>query len=270
MSAAPVRPPDRTSSLIRLDAAVAPEARPAFGDLSDYFNPFLPHFVTAALRGGGEVWTSTAGSGVEGLLLYNDVERMGSIFTRNPSVAEQLFALKEPVAMFSDYPLAPRTEVYHVYRTTSAASAFAHRFRHSVRLAQSRDQSAVLRLMKELYGRIDTSWLPVLPSAEEKCLLVEMAGEIVGVGWVTVVEGHGRLHSLSVRPHYRRMGIGGDLWHARVLWAFRAGAREVLSEIADQNVASRAIATSGGMQRVGQLLLSYRRETSPTPPPGSG
>jgi GNAT superfamily N-acetyltransferase len=257
MSARPLPSPESPPAVARLENQ-GPATVPPLGDLSDFFNPFLSYFVRAALRGRGEVWVSRSGPTVDGLLLYNEVERVGTIFTRAPAVAHTLFGLKDHVALFSDFPLAARTELYHVYRVKMAGESMPHRFTHPVRLARNRDQPAIMGMMREMYGRIDTSWLPILPSEEEKCLLVEVAGEIVGVGWVTVVEGHGRLHSLSVRPHYRRMGIGTDLWHARMLWARRAGAREVLSEIADQNVASQAIAVAGGMQKVGRLFLSYR------------
>ncbi|MFZ0830109.1 MAG: GNAT family N-acetyltransferase [Thermoplasmata archaeon] len=264
MSARPVPSPDWDPTVVRLEDSPS-SALPAFGDLSDFFNPFLSHFVRAALHGGGEVWVSRSGPSLDGLLLYNEVERVGSIFTRNPSVAQVLFGLKEHVALFSDFPLAARTEVFQVFRTDQPGDVPAPRFAHPVRLARARDQPAILQLMKEMYGRIDANWLPVLPSEEEKCVVVEISDQIVGVGWVTVVNAQGRLHSLSVRPHYRRMGIGTDLWHARMLWAHRAGARQVLSEIGEQNVASRAIATAGGMQTVGRLFLSYRPGAAPTP-----
>jgi len=264
MSARPVPSPDRDPTVVRLED-LPPGAPPVFGDLSDFFNPFLPHFVRATLHGGGEVWAARSGSTFDGLLLYNEVERVGSIFTRSPTVAQVLFGLKEHVALFSDFPLAGHTEVYHVFRADRLGDGPAHQFAHPVRLARAGDQPAIVRLMKEMYGRIDPNWLPVVPSAEEKCVVVEVSGEIVGTAWVTVVNGQGRLHSLSVRPHYWRMGIGTDLWHARILWARRAGARQVLSEIADQNVASQAIATAGGMRKVGQLFLSYRPTEAPVP-----
>ena len=264
MSAPPLPSSDSPYRITRWpDAASAAEG--SLGDLSDFFNPFIPHFITAALRSGGEVWASWAGSDIDGLLLYNEVERVGSVFTRHPAVAQALFETRDPVALFSDFPLTTRTETYHIFRTERSLPVDGHQFAHRVRLARPRDRPRIVQLMQEMYGRIDANWLPVLPSSEEKCLLVEVGNQVVGVGWVAVVNGHGRLHSLSVRPHYRRMGIGTDLWYARVLWAYRAGARDVLSEIADQNVASQAIATSAGMQKVGRLFLSYRPATATSP-----
>lgn len=230
----------------------------ATSNLSDFFNPFLDHFARTAIRGGGEVWVSKAGPSVEGLLLYNHVERVGSIFTRDPTIAEALAGLKERMAVFSEFPLGARTEVYYLYSVPVPRGSAPHRFRHRVRLARAADHDAILRMLTEMYGQIDTSWLESLPRGDEKCLVVEIDGQVAGAGWVVVVNGHGRLHSLSVRPPFRRLGIGTDLWHARILWAERAGAFQVISEIDDRNVASEAIATAGGMRRIGRMYLSVR------------
>lgn len=239
-----------------------------FGDLSDFFNPFLTHFVREALRGGGQVWGSCPGPVVDGLLVYNVVERVGSIFTRDRSIAETLFGVPDHLALFSDFRLGNRTETYWILAADLPLPGPPHRFTHPVRIAREGDGPSIVRLMKEMYGRIDTSWLQFPASPGEECLLVEVAGEIAGAAWVSVVDRHARLHSLSVRPRYRRMRVGTDLWHARLLRAERAGARHVITEIAEANAASLAIATAGGMHRVGQVELSYRGGTA-GPPPGS-
>ncbi|MGA7861449.1 MAG: GNAT family N-acetyltransferase [Thermoplasmata archaeon] len=248
----PIRGPDEAQ---RLD----------FGDLSDFFNPFLHHFVREALRGGGEVWVSREGSAVSGLLIYNVVERVGSIFTRDTRVAETLFGVKDHAALFSEFPLGVKPETYHICAADLAGEMGRHHFAHPVRMAREPEQPAILRMLHEMYGRIDTSWLQACSPEDDKCFVVEVAGEIAGVGWVSVVGSYGRLHSLSVRPHCRRIGIGSDLWHARMLWARRAGARKVISEISEHNIASLAIATAGGMQRTGRMFLSHGPGGGPTP-----
>lgn len=237
-----------------------------FGDLSDFFNPFLTHFVREAFRGGGQVWVSRSGSIVDGLLVYNVVERVGSIFTRRRAVAESLFRVPDHLALFSDFPIGNRSETFWVLGSELPPPGPTHRYTHPVRIAREADGPAVRRMMKEMYGRIDTSWLEVPSTEGEECLLVEVAGEVAGAGWVSVVDGHARLHSLSVRPRYRRMRVGTDLWHARVFLAMRAGASRVITEIADQNFASLAIATAGGMHRVGRVELSYLGERAGSPP----
>jgi GNAT superfamily N-acetyltransferase len=239
-----------------------------FGDLSDFFNPFLHHFVWEALRSHGEVMVSQENANVNGLLVYNLVERIGSVFTRDQRVAESLFGTRESLAMFSDFPLAAKTETYLVYSAALSGDPDTHRFAHPVRMARERDHPSIARMLQQMYGRIDTSWFGGTPRSEEKCFVVDVDGEIAGVGWVSVVGDRSRLHSLSVRPRYRRMGIGTDLWHARVLWARAAGALQVISEISEHNAGSVAIAEQGGMQRIGRLTLSYRTEAGAAPPSG--
>ncbi len=236
-----------------------------FGDLSDCFNPFLPRFVREALLGGGEVWVSREDSVVDGLLLYNVIERVGSIFTRDARVARRLFDVKAAGAFFSEFSLSTKTEIYPVFAVEPTEGADTHPFAHPVRMARRSEQPAIIRMLNEMYGPIDTRWLQIASREEERCFVVDVAGEIAGVGWVSVVGAHGRLHSLSVRPHYRRIGIGTDLWHARVLWAQKAGGRRVISEISELNVASLAIARAGGMRRIGQQFLSHNSAGGPIP-----
>jgi GNAT superfamily N-acetyltransferase len=250
-SSAPSRLPYRISGKDEAEGLV-------FDDLSDFFNPFLGLFVREALRAGGEVWVLKENGMVDGLLLYNGVEKLGSVFTRDAAAADSLYGLKEGAALFTEFPPSAKAEIYHVMATDPAEETKPHRFTHVVRMARPAERPAIARMLNEMYGQLDTSWLQAVSPEGDRCFLVEVVGQIAGVGWVSVVGSHGRLHSLSVRPHYRRIGIGTDLWHARMLWARRAGARRVLSEISEHNVASLAIATAGGMHRVGQMFLSQR------------
>lgn len=265
----------RTSSV---DPASGPvlvsslEAVPAggFGDLSEFFNPFLDRFVREALRGGGEVWLSKENGTVKGVLLYHPLERVGSIFTRDEVQASVLFQLKESAYLFSEFPLGIRPETYLIYSAEPPGRTGPHRFSHPVRLARADDRPAIVQMLNQTYGAIDTSWLQA-PSADgDRCFVVEVGGEIVGAAWVSVVGSYGRLHSLSVKPHWRRVGIGTDLWHARMLWARQAGVRQVIAEIWEHNAPSLAIATAGGMRRVGRMFLSHRPGAGRPPPSVDG
>ena len=227
-------------------------------DLSDFFNPFLHHFMKEALRCGGEVKVSTIGSEVNGVHLYHDIEKLASIFTRDRVVAETFFRLRDHVGVFSEFELEPRSDIYHIYAADHPGWSGDHRFAHPVRVAQASDQESILALMKDVYGRVDERWLESFPQGAETCFVVDGADEVAGAAWAAVANGHGRLHSLTVRPRYRRTGVGTDLWYARMLWTHRAGAARVLTEIAEQNLPSRAIAEAGGMRRIGQIFQSRR------------
>jgi GNAT superfamily N-acetyltransferase len=227
---------------------------PPLPDLSPWFQPFIPHFVAEVLRCGGHASGAWEGGALTGVWIYHDAEKVGTIFTRSRAVAERFASLQGSGSLFSEIPLGVPGELYHIYAMDLESGGGAHRFRHTVRAAEPSDAERILPLIREIHGPIDDHWLrPVSPNSE-KGFLVEVSGEIAGVGWVSVVNRNARLHALSVRPPYRRTGIASDLWYARVLWARSAGAGRVLCEISEGNVASRRVAEQGGMRPVGQMF----------------
>jgi GNAT superfamily N-acetyltransferase len=262
MAVQPVPQENSVPTLVRI-TRIQDAARLDYRDLSDFFNPFLGRFIRDALRGAGEVWVSMDGTEVNGVLLYNDVERVGSIFSRDPLVVETLFKLKEGVTVFAETPLGAKPETFQIYAVDLPAGITTHRFSHPVRRARPSEQTAVFRILNEMYGRIDIRGLPPISTESDPCFVVEVAGELVGAGWVTLQGTHARLHSLTVRPRYRRIGIGTDLWHARVRWAAQAGARQVISEISEHNAPSQAIAARGGMRPIGRMFLAHRPVAGP-------
>jgi GNAT superfamily N-acetyltransferase len=224
------------------------------GTLSSFFAPMLGHFVEETVRTSGTVWLHRAGERIDGILLRRDAEKTGSIFARTLEAAGDLCQHRGDLAVFSEYLLRGDPVPYPVYASDLATWSGAHRFRHPVRRIGESDIAGVVRLMREVYGSVDETWLRSAPHPREHGFVAELSGEIAGAAWVTIVGATGRLHSLSVAPRFRRLGIASDLWHARMLFARQAGAERVLTEIAETNVASRAIASAGGMQRIGQLF----------------
>ncbi|MGA7923975.1 MAG: GNAT family N-acetyltransferase, partial [Thermoplasmata archaeon] len=190
-----------------------------FQDLSDFFNPFLAHFMREVLRCGGQVAVSRSGHEVDGLFLHNDVEKIASVFARSVPLATALSQLISGVGVFSELELQSGGEPFRILELDLADWEPHGHFRHPVRTIREEDRTAVARLLVEQFGPVDPRWLGSMPPAGEKGFAVEVAGQIAGVGWVSLVNGQGRLHSLSVRPGYRRLGVGTDLWQARVLWS---------------------------------------------------
>ncbi|HTS32957.1 MAG TPA: GNAT family N-acetyltransferase [Thermoplasmata archaeon] len=227
-------------------------------DLSDFFNPFLRSFMEATCRVGGEVVVARGPTGVEGCSLYHPAEQLVSLFTRRPAVAMSLLERRSRVEVFSELPLGPGAEVYYVYEADLGASGASHRFAHTVREVRPEDRAPLLSLLRELYGRVDEEWFRPIPAPPEKGFAIEVDGRIAGAGWVSLVGGHARFHTLSVRPRCRRLGVGTDLWHARAQYARARGAQKALMEVSENNRASQAIATAGGMRRVGQMYRAYR------------
>jgi GNAT superfamily N-acetyltransferase len=224
--------------------------------LSEFFDPLLPAFTRDTFRAGGEVWLSHSGGSVDGLFLYVESEKLGAAFTRSRPVAESFFALHPGSSTYADFPMGVRSEVFRLYEGSAVGNDFGHRFRHPVRPGAEGDRTEVLRLLRGVHGVVDDAWLTPMARDEEACFVVEGDGELAAAAWVSVSNAVGRLHSLSVRPRYRRTGMGTDLWHARMQWAAAGGARRVVTEISEHNVGSRAIAEAGGMRWVGQIYRS--------------
>jgi GNAT superfamily N-acetyltransferase len=239
-------------------ATVPPDAWVPWTELSPFFAPFLPHFVREALRCGGEVWASVESAGVDGVMIFHDTEKVASVFTRDRRVAERLSEPKRGASVFSDFELAPSSEPFGLWESDPRFSPESHRFQHAVRPSEPGDLPQLQHLLGDVYGRVDDRWLAETLPREEKGFVVEAESRIVGAAWVTVLGEHGRLHSVSVRPRYRGLGIGTDLWQARILWCRQLGVRRIVTEISDRNLPSRQIAMRGGMHRSGELFRSFR------------
>ena len=234
----------------------------ALRGLSDFFEPLLPHFARETLRSGGEVRVRPGGDGsVRALYLFHPVEREASVFTRDPSIAEEFRQHRPGVALYSDFRLVADGFALRVYSGRLEEVDPGHRFSHPVRLAAPSEAAEIAALLRNVDGPVDERWIATATPGVEDCLAVDGPGELAGLGWVTRVEAQGRLHSLAVRPRYRRAGIGTDLFFARIEWLRRSGARSVVTEIAEENAGSRAIAEAGGLRAIGRI---YR--TTPAPP----
>jgi len=222
-------------------------------DLSTRFNPFLAHFAREAIRCGGDVRVVPGGGSIAGLIVSDPVERIASVFTRSPELAERCVRDRGTFGVYSEHPLEPAREALDLLHRSFGREPAEFRFRHPLRPYVREDLSAVLELMREVYGPVNERWYECLPNPSEAGFVSEVDGRLAGVAWVTYVPGHARLHSLTVRAPYRRVGIGTDLLFARLLWAYRSGAADVLSEVSASNAASQAIAGRAGMHRVGQI-----------------
>ena len=223
-----------------------------------FFDPFLKQFALETMLSGGEVHVAQSGGGnIGGMLLYDDIEKAGSIFTRSGETLEALFKLKEKMVFFSELQLELRKEDYLIYTIDMTGCSFSHRFSHEVSVAGEDDMADVLGLMTSSYSRINTRWIKIAIAAGEKCFIVRTHNGIEGVAWLSVVGGKGRLHSLVVSPQFRKQGVGTDLLFARLLWLRAIGGRFAFSEIAESNRHSRAIALSGGMRESG-VMYQYR------------
>jgi RimJ/RimL family protein N-acetyltransferase len=231
-------------------------------DLSDWFNPFLLGFARETIRAGGRAVVARQRDRIVGLGLTDPVERMASVFARSRPVVETLAGEPSEAAVYSEVDLGRAREVYGIHVARLAAEPL-HRFRHPVRLLAPSDLPRAAALLEEVYGSSAERWLAIASEEGERGLGAEVDGSLAGVAWVLVVGPHARLHGLTVRPGFRRLGIGTDLAFARLTYAWQAGARLALSEISERNGPSRAIAERAGMRATGRLFLYGRSPSRP-------
>ena len=227
----------------------------ARADLSSWFNPFLAQFVEDAYRCGGRVAVTRDDGEVIALQLLDPVERVGTILTRSRALAGAAYQSRGPTGLFAEFSLGPVAEGLDVFATGRELHPPTHRFRHPIRPYEPSDRQSVVDLVREVQGPFNEKWFDGLPTREHAGFVVEVEGRIVGVAWASRAGGEVRLHSLTVRPPFRRLGIGTDLLMARLLWAEQVGAARALSEISQRNLASAAVARRGGMHPIGTMYF---------------
>lgn len=244
---------------------VRPAEIPDLGKLhlSDWFDPFLPDIARTALKSGGRAEVYRRADRVLGLLTSEPVENTASVFTAEPEIAEEAFRSLSEDALFSAQPLSAPREMYAVFWASLTTPPPAHRFRHEVRRAVEDDRPAVAALLREVYGVPADPWIDFGPTVREPAFVVDVEGGLAGVAWVAIGGRRARLHTLTVRPRFRSLGVGSDLVFARLLWARGAGLDDVITEISERNPVSRNLATRAGLEPRGAIGL-YPRADAPS------
>ena len=103
-------------------------------------------------------------------------------------------------------------------------------------------------------------WVRVALDNGDICSVVKIGGRIVGMGWASLVGDIGRVHTLYVKPQFRRMGIARDLLYARLTWLKSRHARSVFAEISHDNIASLAHVMKMGLTVSGQVFEYFNEE----------
>ena len=230
------------------------EARLAGVEISRWFDPFLRAFARETLGSGGRALLAVGSGRVLGLLLTDPAERSASLFARSRSAAEQLARLPTERTLYSEVDLGGTKERFGIY-DGEVARLPPHRFLHLPRLLAESELPAVGDLLREVYGAPAEAWLRVAFAEGERCFGVEVDGILAGVAWVLVAGRWARLHTLTVRPGFRRLGVGSDLVAARLLFAGQRGVARAISEISERNGPSIAVAERCGMRPAGELFL---------------
>jgi ribosomal protein S18 acetylase RimI-like enzyme len=234
----------------------ASQIEPYFPGSVSFFSPYLPYFMKEILMIGGEVCVSRDPNHiVSGAFIYDAFERTGTIFTRSTDVFERFYNLRPFGFLFSELKTSSEHETYDIFSLNLDASESGHRFAHEVTVATRNEIEEIDRFMTLTHQGINRKWVRTAFAQGEKCVLVRAGSDIAGLGWVSLVSGIGRLHSLYVKPRFRGLGIGQDIFFARLMWLKSKRATSAFSEISRDNGASMRIAVKGQMRVIGQTFL---------------
>jgi GNAT superfamily N-acetyltransferase len=228
-------------------------------DLPDglsFFNPHIHYYIKEALEIGGKAYLArTAEGAVSGIFTYDALEKMGAVYTRSKEVFDHFFEHLQPGFLFSEMESTHENEIYDIYSIDLQKEAIDHSFDYDISVANGKQSDELEQFMITTHPGMNRRWVKVALSNNDRCLVVRLNDEIAGLGWLSLVNGVGRLHSLFVRPQFRGMGIGEDILYARLLWLKSNRARLAFSEISRSNHSSSKVAQKGHMRVSGQIFL---------------
>jgi ribosomal protein S18 acetylase RimI-like enzyme len=225
-----------------------------------FFDPYLQYFAREILEIGGEAYVSRTSEGtVSGLFIYDDYEKVGTIYTRSREVFDYFYGLKPFNFLFAELKAQAVGEIYDIYTIDLQNLAFAHRFSHEISVAEEGHMDEIERFMVSAHPGMNRSWVNVALKNGDRCFIVWLSDEVAGLGWLSLVNGVGRLHSLYVKPQFRRIGIGEDIVCARLMWLKSKRARSAFSEISRQNFSCSRIAVKAQMRVSGQVFQYFKK-----------
>ncbi len=196
-----------------------------------------------------------------GLFLYDDYEKAGSIFTGSREVFDYFYRLKPFKSIYAELQTEHPKEIYDIHTIDLQNNSLDHTFSHAISVADREQIEEIRQFMLSTHPGTNPRWIDVAFRNGDKCVTVRLGDEIAGVGWLSLVNGIGRLHSLFVKPRFRKIGVGLDILFARLLWLKSKHARMALSEISVNNLQSSRISIRGGMKVSGQVYQYFKTET---------
>jgi len=228
-----------------------------------FFEPYLQYHIKEILEIGGEAHVSRTSEGtISGIFIYDDFEKGGTIYTRSREVFDYFYGLKQFNFLFSEMKTELENEIYDIYTIDIEHLTLAHRFSYEISTIDSGNVGEIEQFMSSTHPGINNKWVKIALKNGEKCYIVRLSNEIAGLGWVSLDNGIGRLHSLYVKPQYRRMGMGEDILNARLLWLKSNNARSVFTEISRYNIPSSNNVMKAQMKLSGQVFQYFKRESN--------
>jgi GNAT superfamily N-acetyltransferase len=231
-----------------------------FPDGFSFFEPYLRYFIREVLEIGGEAYVSrTSEDNVSGIFIYDNFEKIGTVYTRSREIFDYFYGLKPFNFLFAELRTEVESETYDIYTIELEDHDIVHRFSHEISMVDERQIGEIERFMVLAHPGMNRRWIKVALKNGDKCFVVRLGSEIAGLGWVSFVKSIGRIHSLFVKPQFRRLGIGEDILYARLLWLKSKHARSAFSEISRFSSSSSRIALNAQMRVSGQIFQYSKR-----------
>jgi len=226
-----------------------------------FFEPYLHYHIKEILEIGGEVYISRTSEGnISGIFIYDDIEKGGTIYTRSRELFDYFYSLKQFNFLFSELKTELENEIYDIYTIDIEHLALAHRFSYEISTMNMGNVGEIEQFMSSTHPGINKKWVKVALRNGDRCYIVRLGNEIAGLGWVSLVNGIGRLHSLYVEPQYRRIGIGEDILNARLLWLKSNHARSAFTEISRNNIPSSNNVMKAHFKMSGQVFQYFKKD----------
>jgi GNAT superfamily N-acetyltransferase len=220
-----------------------------------FFEPYIQYHIKEILEIGGEAYVSRTSDGVvSSIFIYDDSEKVGTIYTREREVFDYFYELKPFNFLFSEMKTELESEIYDIYAVDFENLSIVHRFSYEISVAQKEHIDEIEQFMASTHPGINKKWVKVALRNRDKCFTVRLKNEIAGLGWLSIVNGIGRLHSLYVKPQFRRIGIGEDILNARLLWLKLMHARSAFCEVSRHNLPSSRNVMKAQMRVSGQVF----------------
>ena len=231
-----------------------------FPDGFSLFEPYLRYFIREVLEIGGEAYASRTSEGnASGIFIYDDFEKGGTVFTRSREVFDYFYGLKPFNFLFAELRTELESEIYDIYTIDLENHDVVHWFSNEISMADEGQIGEIERFMVLAHPGMNRRWIRVALKNGDKCFVVRLGSEIAGLGWVSFVNNIGRIHSLFVKPQFRRLGIGEDILYARLLWLKSKHARSAFSEISSCNSPSVRIELKAQMEVCGQVFQYFKK-----------
>jgi RimJ/RimL family protein N-acetyltransferase len=223
--------------------------------LSLFFDPLLLHEAREALEARDDVFVSRdSGGRMNGLFIYDNYEEAGTIFTKSRNVFDHFYRVKPSSYIFSEVEATelPK-ETWNIWQLDVDAAPLNHKFKHQASMESNAEE--IERFMAATQPETNSQWIRVALRNGDKCFVVKISNKIVGIAWMSIVDGVARSHGLYVEPRFRRMGIMADNFGARLIYLKSRRVHTLINEIAESNVASSKHAEKIGEKIVGKIFL---------------